>query len=172
MKKLCVLVAIIPLLSFGLKAQKQGATKDSATYYKITESYYEHADSSFNLTEYFDEGFITETDTDTGRILSIEEHLTTFLTYGDIERIKKPDYAENDSAKYFNYEFDGEVFDDSGPALVLKERVEGSYEKYGTWVYFWAFAFTDSSQLQMYTYQASEDVVMDYVHVDSTFFKL
>ena len=171
MKKFYLLMAIIPLLSLSLQAQKQSVVKDSTHYYKITESYYDHADSSYNLTEYFDEGFLTVMDNDKGGILTIEKELTRFLTYGDIKRIKKPDFAENDSAIYFKYEFDGEVFDDSEPALVLKERIDGSYKKYGTWFYFWSFLFADRSQLQIYGYDAYGKEVMDYVTVDSSFFK-
>mgnify|MGYP006896935917 CR=1 FL=1 len=171
MKKLSILVFILPLISLSLNAQKAMMNEDGTVYYKITEAYYENADTTYNLTGYFRKGFLSVMESDTGKFLTIEEKLKRYLAGGTIKQIEKPESLENDSATYYRYDFDGFVFEDNGDALVLKEKLDGSYEKYGVCLHFWAFVFRDKTQLQIYGFKMPMDDVFNYMMADTSFIK-
>ena len=171
MKKLSILVFILPLISLSLNAQKAMMNEDGTVYYKITEAYYENADTTYNLTGYFRKGFLSVMESDTGKFLTIEEKLKRYLAGGTIKQIEKPESLENDSATYYRYDFDGFVFEDNGDALVLKEKLDGSYEKYGVCLHFWAFVFRDKTQLQIYGFKMPMNDVFNYMMADTSFVK-
>ena len=153
MKRLFFLLIILSLGSFGSIAQEKNIL-DTMRVYRITSCYYKTPDSTYNLTEFFREGVITEYNISSSILLTIEEEWEKILTMGAMRPIEKPDFALVEEVDYYEYDFSSKLFYSDEPAVFFKEIIEDSYETRGFWFYFWWFRFDDQTELQIYAYDS------------------
>jgi hypothetical protein len=166
MKKILLLLIILPLLYMGAKAQNM-QEDSSYRFYKITDAYHLYNDSTHNVSDFFKNGFIMQVVGDSSSALLLEKDLEEYLTVGSIQEIEKPKYANMENARYYKYPFKSKLYEDSKPAYVARKKIKGSYKEYGVWHYIWAFIFADNSELNVYTYKLTFDRMNEIMKKDS-----
>ncbi len=153
------LLILIPAVLQGQAGNVSGS--DNSSYYKIDDAFYLQDDSSTVLKNWTDQGL---------NILfkPVKDSLVITIDIGGKEKVffmgmavkmDNPGFLTTSSeAEFYHWMFVSHIKEGIRNAYIMKEYVEGSFEKLGKKIYFINIAFADQTEFQFYGSELRSDI--------------
>lgn len=154
-----ILLIIVPAVAEGQSGDVNNSVNSG--YYKIDDAFYLEGDSSTTLKNWTDQGmnilFKPQKDS---VIISIDiggKEKIFFM--GMAVLMDNPGFiTASTDVEFYHWIFVSHIKEGIRNAYIMKEYVEGSFEKLGKKIYFINITFTDQTELQLYGYELGTDI--------------